>query len=127
VKDVDGEELTLMAPGIIHTLHFHRLILDEAHSIKVSVTVTGRSWANKTSRMGQTRTTGVAKACFALQANYKWCLSGTPVQNRIGEFFSLLRFLEVRPFACYFCKSCSCAEMHWSQDANRMCTHCHHR
>ncbi|KAL8634315.1 MAG: hypothetical protein Q9228_008091, partial [Teloschistes exilis] len=80
----------------IHAINFHRLILDEAHNIK-------------------TRTTGIARACFALKADYKWCLSGTPVQNRIGEFFSLLRFLEIRPFACYFCKACPCAELHWSQ------------
>ena len=92
----------------IHAINYHRLILDEAHNIK-------------------TRTTGVARACFALNADYKWCLSGTPVQNRIGEFFSLLRFLEIRPFACYFCKACSCAELHWSQNAeNKKCTKCNH-
>ena len=91
----------------IHAIKYHRLILDEAHNIK-------------------SRTTGVAKACFALKADYKWCLSGTPVQNRIGEFFSLLRFLEVTPFASYFCKQCKCAELHWSQDAQKKCTHCHH-
>jgi len=93
--------------SILHAIHFHRLILDEAHSIK-------------------SRTTSVAKACFALRADYKWCLSGTPVQNRIGEFFSLLRFLEVTPFACYFCKECDCKELHWSQNENKMCNHCNH-
>ena len=93
--------------SILHALTFHRIILDEAHSIKQ-------------------RTTGVAKACFALMGKYKWCLSGTPVQNRIGEFFSLLRFLEVIPFACYFCKQCECKELHWSQNENKMCTHCNH-
>ncbi|KAL4811554.1 SNF2 family N-terminal domain-containing protein [Aspergillus unguis] len=93
--------------SVIHSIHYHRLILDEAHSIKQ-------------------RTTGVARACFALSSNYKWCLSGTPVQNRIGEFFSLLRFLEVRPFACYFCKQCKCQELHWSQDAEKRCTKCKH-
>lgn len=91
----------------IHAIDYHRLILDEAHNIK-------------------TRTTGVAKACFALKAEYKWCLSGTPVQNRIGEFFSLLRFLQVRPFACYFCKRCPCAELHWSQDESKRCSGCNH-
>ena len=91
----------------IHAIKYHRLVLDEAHSIK-------------------SRTTGVAKACFALKADYKWCLSGTPVQNRIGEFFSLLRFLQITPFACYFCKSCPCAELHWAQDAKKMCSTCKH-
>jgi len=93
--------------SLIHAIKYHRVILDEAHSIK-------------------TRTTGVAKATFALKANYKWCLSGTPVQNRIGEFFSLLRFLDVRPFACYFCKQCKCAELHWEQDARKLCVKCNH-
>lgn len=93
--------------SVLHAIKFHRLILDEAHSIKQ-------------------RTTSVARACFALRADYKWCLSGTPVQNRIGEFFSLLRFLEVVPFACYFCKSCECKELHWSQNQSKMCNHCGH-
>jgi DNA repair protein RAD16 len=93
--------------SVIHAIDYHRLILDEAHSIKQ-------------------RTTSVARACFALKASYKWCLSGTPVQNRIGEFFSLLRFLEVRPFACYFCKQCKCQQLHWSQDADKRCSNCKH-
>ena len=93
--------------SMIHALHYHRVILDEAHSIK-------------------SRTTGVAKACFALKADFKWCLSGTPVQNRIGEFFSLLRFLDVQPFACYFCKYCKCQQLHWAQDASHQCIHCKH-
>jgi DNA repair protein RAD16 len=91
----------------IHSMHWHRIILDEAHSIK-------------------SRTTGSAKSCFALEGTYKWCLSGTPVQNRIGEFFSLLRFLGVRPFADYFCEACPCAELHWTIDANYRCKHCKH-
>ncbi|BDD56529.1 hypothetical protein MAP00_001974 [Monascus purpureus] len=93
--------------SVIHSIHYHRLVLDEAHSIKQ-------------------RTTSVARACFALEANYKWCLSGTPVQNRIGEFFSLLRFLQVRPFACYFCKECKCESLHWSQNASKRCNSCGH-
>ncbi|KAK7520913.1 SNF2 family N-terminal domain-containing protein [Phyllosticta citriasiana] len=101
-----GEDLVKQASPI-HAMDFHRIILDEAHCIK-------------------TRVTGSAKACFALKSKYKWCLSGTPVQNRIGEFFSLLRFLEIRPFADYFCKSCSCAQLHWHVDEEYKCTHCGH-
>ena len=91
----------------IHAITYHRLILDEAHNIK-------------------SRTTSCAKACFALKADFKWCLSGTPVQNRIGEFFSLLRFLQIRPFACYFCKKCPCAELHWNQTEAKKCSVCDH-
>jgi DNA repair protein RAD16 len=101
-----GEDIVKEASSL-HAIHYHRLILDEAHSIK-------------------SRTTGVAKACFALKGSYKWCLSGTPVQNRIGEFFSLLRFLEVRPFADYFCRSCDCEQLHWQVNEDHMCTACDH-
>ncbi|KAI4951243.1 hypothetical protein J4E91_003950 [Alternaria rosae] len=101
-----GEDI-IKESSPLHAIHYHRLILDEAHSIK-------------------SRNTGVAKACFALTGDYKWCLSGTPVQNRIGEFFSLLRFLEVRPFADYFCRSCKCEKLHWATDDDHMCVACNH-
>ncbi|OBT88402.1 hypothetical protein VE02_02333 [Pseudogymnoascus sp. 03VT05] len=91
----------------VHQIQFHRVILDEAHNIKQ-------------------RTTGSAKACFALKADHKWCLSGTPLQNRIGEFFSLIRFLDVRPFASYFCKQCPCSQLEWAMDERNRCTKCSH-
>jgi DNA repair protein RAD16 len=71
-----------------------RVILDEAHNIKE-------------------RSTNAAKAAFALQAQYKWCLSGTPLQNRVGELYSLVRFLGADPFSHYFCKKCPCKSLHW--------------
>ncbi|KAH7033440.1 SNF2 family N-terminal domain-containing protein [Microdochium trichocladiopsis] len=91
----------------VHQIMFHRVILDEAHCIK-------------------TRTTMTAKACFALKVEYRWCLTGTPLQNRIGEFFSLIRFLNMRPFAEYFCKQCPCAQLEWSMGDDGKCTHCQH-
>lgn len=71
-----------------------RVILDEAHNIKE-------------------RSTNAAKAAFALNAQYKWCLSGTPLQNRVGELYSLVRFLGADPFSHYFCKQCDCKSLHW--------------
>lgn len=93
--------------SVIHQTEFHRAILDEAHSIK-------------------TRTTMTAKACFALKTTYRWCLSGTPLQNRIGEFFSLVRFLNIQPFASYLCKHCSCSKLEWSMNEDARCTDCKH-
>lgn len=93
--------------SVIHSTEFHRIILDEAHSIK-------------------TRSTTTARACFALKTQYRWCLSGTPLQNRIGEFFSLIRFLNIRPFASYLCKQCPCSTLEWSMDENKRCSDCRH-
>lgn len=93
--------------SVIHQTDFHRIILDEAHCIK-------------------TRSTMTAKACFALKVTYRWCLSGTPLQNRIGEFFSLIRFLNIRPFACYLCKGCACTTLEWQMNDDNRCTSCGH-
>ncbi|KAJ3333856.1 DNA repair protein rad16, partial [Gonapodya sp. JEL0774] len=53
-------------PSPIHKVDWYRVILDEAHSIK-------------------DRTSSTARAVFALRAEKKWSLSGTPLQNRVGE------------------------------------------
>jgi len=63
----------------LHAIEWHRIILDEAHNIKE-------------------RSTGTAKASFELKSSYKWCLSGTPLQNRVGELYSLVRFLGGDPY-----------------------------
>ncbi|KAK3359701.1 SNF2 family N-terminal domain-containing protein [Lasiosphaeria hispida] len=107
VKGFTRKEGLFKEQSIIHQTGFHRAILDEAHCIK-------------------TRSTMTAKACFALNVTYRWCLSGTPLQNRIGEFFSLVRFLNVRPFASYICKDCPCSTLEWIQVEDNRCKDCKH-
>lgn len=65
-------------------MKFWRIILDEAHIIK-----------NRNSQK--------AKACFQLAGVYKWCLTGTPIQNGVEDLFPLLRFIgaSVKPFNEY--------------------------
>ncbi|KAG5460364.1 MAG: SNF2 family N-terminal domain-containing protein [Olpidium bornovanus] len=65
--------------GPLFDIHYHRIILDEAHTIK-------------------NRNTQVAIACCSLKAEKRWCLSGTPIQNNLDELFSLVRFLRIEPY-----------------------------
>ncbi len=60
--------------GELTELTFDYAILDEAQAIKNAGTAT-------------------AKACRLLKANHRLALSGTPIENRIEELWSLLEFL----------------------------------
>ncbi|KAG9034356.1 DNA repair protein rad16 [Tulasnella sp. JGI-2019a] len=93
--------------SVLHEIEWARVVLDEAHNIKE-------------------RSTNTAKAAFELKAKYRWCLSGTPLQNRVGELYSLVRFLGGDPFSYYFCKECDCKSLHWSFKDKRHCDVCQH-
>lgn len=58
---------------------WRRVILDEAHIIR-------------------NRLTDVAKSCYAIQAERKWILTGTPIQNSVDDLFSLMVFLQHEPW-----------------------------
>lgn len=93
--------------SVLHALHLHRLVLDEAHYIK-------------------DRFSNTARAVWDLKADYKWSLSGTPLQNRVGELYSLVKLLRADPYSHYFCRQCPCKSLKWSFE-RRQCTECGHR
>eukprot|EP00397_Hematodinium_sp_SG-2012_P007266 GEMP01007308.1.p1 GENE.GEMP01007308.1~~GEMP01007308.1.p1 ORF type:complete len:1073 (+),score=208.45 GEMP01007308.1:45-3221(+) len=86
-----------------------RVVLDEAHRIK-------------------SRTNSTATAAYCLQSDIRWCISGTPIQNKIGELYSLVRFLQFYPYAHYRCmiKGCTCESLHYRFDSNARCSKCNH-
>lgn len=58
---------------------FFRIILDEAQWIK-------------------NKNTFALRAVALLEAEYRFCMLGTPMQNNIEELFPILRFLSIRPY-----------------------------
>ncbi|KAI8940926.1 hypothetical protein NX059_002181 [Plenodomus lindquistii] len=68
--------------GVSHpfrNLHWYRLVLDEAHMIRRQSTLFYRTVAEVTARS-------------------RWCLTGTPIQNRLEDIGSLFAFLRINPF-----------------------------
>ncbi|KAI0814685.1 SNF2 family N-terminal domain-containing protein [Xylaria sp. FL0064] len=66
-------------PSPLFSVRWRRIILDEAHFIR-----------NASSKMAQ--------AACALHAGSRWAVSGTPVQNRLADLSSLLKFIRASPY-----------------------------
>ena len=100
------------AGAALHRVRWRRIILDEAHMIK-------------------DRSCSTAQGVFRLEGKYRWCLSGTPLQNRVGELYSLVHFLRLSPYAYYYCKaedgSCDCKSLKYDfGEDDKHCVCCGH-
>jgi hypothetical protein len=60
-------------------IEWFRLVLDEAHIIR-------------------RQSTGLNRTVTQLKARSRWCLTGTPIQNRLEDIGSLFAFIRVKPF-----------------------------
>lgn len=67
------------SPFFSQDSRFLRIILDEAQNIKNKLAIASRAVAS-------------------LESTYRFCLSGTPMQNNIDELFPIIRFLRIRPY-----------------------------
>ncbi|KAF9151125.1 DNA repair protein rad16 [Linnemannia schmuckeri] len=105
---VRKKDVTVKEDSLLHRIKWHRIVLDEAHNIKE-------------------RSCNTARSAFALQSDRKWSLSGTPMQNRVGELYSLIRFMQADPFGYYYCKKCPCKSLHWKYSNMKDCDDCGHR
>ena len=63
----------------IRQLKWFRIVLDEAHTIREQRALQ-------------------SQAIYSLSASRRWCLTGTPIQNRMEDLGSLTRFLRLYPY-----------------------------
>nr|KAF6477649.1 helicase like transcription factor [Molossus molossus] len=63
----------------LHSIRWLRVILDEGHAIR-----------NPNAQQ--------TKAVLCLEAERRWVLTGTPIQNSLKDLWSLLSFLKLKPF-----------------------------
>ncbi|KAA8524696.1 hypothetical protein F0562_011119 [Nyssa sinensis] len=105
-NSADVEQELATKKSILHSIKWERIVLDEAHYIK-------------------DRRCNTTKAVLALESSYKWALSGTPLQNRVGELYSLVRYLQIIPYSYYFCKDCDCRALDYSSTTE--CPNCPHK
>ncbi|KAL3332800.1 hypothetical protein AABB24_033058 [Solanum stoloniferum] len=93
--------------SVLHSVKWDRIILDEAHYLKDADCNT-------------------ARAVLALESSYKWALTGIPLQNRMRELYSIVRFLQAKPYTYHFCKDCDCKALDYSSFSTK-CAQCHHK
>ncbi|KAJ1949105.1 DNA repair protein rad16, partial [Linderina pennispora] len=91
--------------SVLHKVDWHRIVLDEAHNIK-------------------DRSSNSARAAFELKAKYTWSLTGTPLHNRVGELYSLIRMTRCSPFAMYFNYKSDCTSLSWPFHKSKTCSQC---
>lgn len=84
------------APNI-YTSTWRRIVLDEGKSALPRVP--DHSSHKNIAHIIREPSRSFAQSVCALKAHRRWCVSGTPIQNRLMDLYSLFKFLQCTPFS----------------------------
>ncbi|KAI0127862.1 SNF2 family N-terminal domain-containing protein [Xylariales sp. AK1849] len=74
-----SDRLSFGKASLLHDIEWYRVVLDEAHIIR-------------------RQATSFHRTCAELKANSRWCLTGTPIQNKLEDIGALFCFIKAKPF-----------------------------
>lgn len=78
----------------LHAVEWDRIILDEGKQFQRL----RDDLADVQAHIIREPTKSFAMSVYDLKASRRWCVTGTPIQNRLSDLFSLLKFLKCSPF-----------------------------
>jgi len=76
--DLVTEKRLIKQSGLLR-IEFERIVLDEGHYIKTPDTL-------------------MSMAVCRIRAKFRWIITATPIHNKPGDMYALMRFLRRRPF-----------------------------
>lgn len=82
----------------IFSIPWHRIVLDEG-MLNHPTTLVFRPTAD-IAHIIQNANNQLAQSCCALRAVNRWAITGTPIQNKLSDFASIVSFLRVHPYSC---------------------------
>ncbi|KAJ5349135.1 Helicase C-terminal [Penicillium brevicompactum] len=80
LSEISGRGAKAGRVSPLNRMNMFRIVLDEAHTIRE-------------------RNAAQTRAIISLNANRRWSVTGTPIQNRMDDLFSVTNFLQIYPYS----------------------------
>ncbi|CAG8975824.1 hypothetical protein HYALB_00009404 [Hymenoscyphus albidus] len=80
----------------IFASRWYRVVLDEGKEGPPALFNGPLIWVAHTIQNPRSQ---LSQVCFALHSKRRWAITGTPIQNKLADFASIVKFLQVHPYS----------------------------